>query len=274
MKGELLERGFLGRARPWFAWAAIFGLVMVVIPNVAAHYNKQLDSYLSNAEWARKMGILDLGQLEPYTVDVKVYPQNSTLALKSSDGVCRGSTDDPNMPCEQQLVAAVLLTDGTVWCSDGGYNNEPADTADRITMAPWVLGDCYEAVALLDTVVIQDTTYRAIRLQWASQVGAERLIIAGPDTTRIPYDSVRYNVTIRSPDLIVFDSIFADTAYIWQGGTFGQQYFAQGTACGHLGGAITCAGAGPELPIIFPYPEVIETTIVPMQILADTVTIQ
>jgi hypothetical protein len=122
--------------------------------------------------------------------------------------------------------------------------------------------------------VAQDTTFRAIRLAWANQSGAERLIIIGPDTTRLPYDSVRYGIQIRSPDLVVLDSIFGDTTYVWTGGTAGQPYFASGQACGYLGADIACAPRGDELQIRYPYPVVTETSLVPMQLLADTVVIQ
>lgn len=239
-------------------WGLIFLAIAWAVPSVAAHYNKQLDSYLARAEWARRVGLFNLGQLDPYTVDVKTYPESATVNIGQS----------------QQFVAAVLLTDGTVWCSDGIYNNEPGDTADRITMQPWVLdAECRAAAARLDTIIVQDTTYRAIRLQWANQSTAERLIVMGPDTTRLSYDSVRYGIRIRSPDLVVFDSTFADTAFVWSGGTFGQQYWASGMACGHLGGIISCVESGPELSIVFPYPRIIETTVVPMLLLADTVEI-
>jgi len=254
-------------------WAAVFMVAAWGIPSVAAHYNDKLDNYVERSELMHKLGMVraNFGQLEPYTVDVKVWPQSATVAALGSDGVCRGSVTDPNMPCTQQYVAVAMLTDGSVWCTDGAYNNEPADTADRITMEPWVLPECYDAAALLDTVVVQDTTMRAVRLQWANQSGAQRLIIVGPDTTRLPYDSVRYQLRIRSTDLVMLDSTFADTSFIWQNGTFGQQYFAQGTACGWLGGTISCAPPGQELQILFPYPRVESTTIVPMLLLADTV---
>jgi hypothetical protein len=240
--------------RGWTPWALVFVAVAWAIPSIAAHYNGAIDDYVRRSALLRSLGIAS----DPYTVDVKVWPQADTVQV--------GGTT--------QYVAAVLLTDGSVWCSDGGYNNEPGDTADRITMQPWTLdAECRAAAALLDTVVIQDTTYRAVRLQWADQSGAERLIVIGPDTTRIPYDSVRYNVRVRSPDLVVFDSIFADTVFVWSGGTFGQQYFASGVACGHLDGTVSCAARGDEIQIVFPYPRIVETTVVPMLLLADTVDI-
>jgi hypothetical protein len=120
----------------------------------------------------------------------------------------------------------------------------------------------------------QDTTFRAIRLMWADQAAAARLIIIGPDTTAVPYDSVRYQVQIRSPDLIVFDSIFADTVYVWEAGTFGQPYSASGIACGYLGTEMSCTQPGDSLVISYPYPIVTETTLAPMTITADTVEIQ
>jgi hypothetical protein len=110
---------------------------------------------------------------------------------------------------------------------------------------------------------------------WADQGAAARLIIIGPDSTAIPYDSVSYQLQIRSPDLIVFDSTFVgDTVYVWEQGTFGQPYFAAGIACGHLGTEMSCTQPGDSLMISYPYPVVTETTLQPMTITADTVEVQ